>query len=470
MMTRDYGYKLYCMAHKIAKMLLQREGLQRNFRMVNVSPEYFSKQNRVEVNGSYINEIELSGNSIISKNNIFPIENIVEIGSNVNLKDSYEHKEKLHLALGVSNKDAVKIWESFINASVIPDGYRNSGLHYAGYISDNINEWCLPSWIWTNAALVRLYCSKGDIMKAVQIADLLMEQQQECGGWVVRNDYTLNGAIPTIAPNDSAYIANNAFIEVYKVTHKIQYLEVARKCADWIFKTARPDGMVWSGYDMKHKEWIKKHNIVDTGFTAGLFANLYEITKENKYKFFLERFVAQYIKLFYISSKKGFATSLNERDEQIGGMFARGQAWALEGLIPAYRVLKTIELKQVIEETTNNLLKEQLQNGGWAYNFTKPLMGEDCKAVAVIAKNLLEWNQIEPNGKINISAQKALAWCLKHTSNDNISKGGIFSFSMEGAIVHHLYTRTALVYASAYAIELYNILNNYGNNYSNERL
>jgi len=43
-------------------------------------------------------------------------------------------------------------------------------------------------------------------------------------------------------------------------------LEVARKCADWIFETARPDGMVWSGYDMKHKKWIKKHNIVDTGF------------------------------------------------------------------------------------------------------------------------------------------------------------------------------------------------------------
>ena len=96
-------------------------------------------------------------------------------------------------------------------------------------------------------------------------------------------------------------------------------------------------------------------------------------------------------------------------------------------------------------------------------------MGEDCKAVAVIAKNLLEWNQIEPNGKITISAQKALDWCLKRTSNDDICKGGIFSFCMEGAIVHHLYTRTALVYASAYAIELYNILTNYGNNYSNER-
>lgn len=467
MTIRDYCYKLYCIVHKIAKILIQGKGLQINFRMVDISPQNFSKQNSLEVNGSYINEIELSRNSIIYKNSVFPVENIVELGSNLNLTDSYKHNKKIHLDLGVSNLDAIKIWGSFINASIIPDGYRNSGLHYAGYISDNIHRWCLPSWIWTNSAIVRLYCNKGDIHKAVEIVDLLIKQQQECGGWVVRNDYSAIGAIPTMAPNDSAYIANNAFIELYKVTNEIKYLEIATKCADWILETARPDGMVWSGYDMKHKKWIKKHNIVDTGFTAGLFANLYKLTKNKKYKSFLERFVNQYIKLFYIPSKKGFATSLNKDDKQIGGMFGRGQAWALEGLIPAFTVLQTYELKLVIKETVNNLIREQLQNGGWYYNFSKPLMGEDCKAVSVIAKNLLEWNRIEPSDKIINSAKKALVWCLKHTSNNSICKGGIFSFNMEGAIVHNLYTRTAFVYSSAYAIELYNILNNYENNYSN---
>ena len=427
--------------------------------MVNISSQDFSKYQKIEIKGPYINDIEFNKPTIIMKDNLFPVENIVDIGSNMKFKESYEQKKESNSPLGVKLRDASIIWESFLDSSVIPDGYKNAGLHYTGYISDKINEWCLPTWIWTNAALVRMYCNNGNIIKALQITDLLMKQQLECGGWIVRNDYTKEGAIPTLAPNDSAYIANNAFIEVYKATNKIEYLEAAKKCADWIIKTARPDGLVWSGYDMKHKKWIKEHIIVDTGFTAGLFANLYDLTKENKYKIFLEKFVNQFIKLFYNSSEKGFTTSLNTHDKQIGGMFARGQAWALEGLIPAYRVLEADEIKQVIEATISNLLKKQLQNGGWAYNFSKPLLGEDCKGVAVIAKSLTEWNRIEPNDKITNSVQKALDWSAKRTASKGICKGGIFSFCMEGAVVHNFYSKTAFVYTSAYAIETYDILN-----------
>lgn len=463
MVTRELFYKLFCQFHRLAKILIQGEKAQINYRMVDVVSELFLKESLLNVDGSFINDMELETDVMLSKIDVFPKENLVEIGSNVHLKDSYQFKKRLELKRGICDEKSLTYWELFISSSVIPAGFRYGGLHHAGFISDNINEWCLPSWIWTNAALVRLYCSTGDLDKATRIADLLMELQQECGGWLVRFDYSKQGAIPTLAPNDSAYIANNAFLELFKVTKDIDYLTVAIKCADWIIETARPDGMVWSGFDMKLKVWIKNHNIVDIGFTAALFANLYEITLDSKYKVFLNRFVTQYIKLFYNPKSRGFATSLNEFDKQFGGIFGRGQAWALEGLIPAYRVLKTKEISDIIEEVVSNLLKMQLQNGGWAYNFTKPYLGEDCKAVSVIAKNLLEWNQIMPNPSIIISARKALIWCQNHTCNSGVQKGGIFSFNMEGAIIHNLYTRTAFVYSSAYAIELYINLNNYGN-------
>jgi uncharacterized protein YyaL (SSP411 family) len=441
-MFRNYSYKFYCTIHRVAKLLLQKSS-KTHFRMVSISPEDFSRNLEIEISEPYINDVEKR--LLIKKKYIFPTENIVEISSNLNLKDSYQKKKKSSIPLGVKFKDASVIWESFIDESIIPEGYKNAGLYYTGYISDDINEWCLPSWIWTNAALVRMYCKKGNIKKALQIADLFLKQQLECGGWIVRNDYTAEGAIPTLAPNDSAYIANNAFIELYKVTNKAVYLDAAKKCADWIIETARPDGLVWSGYDMKSKEWGKDYIIVDTGFTAGLFANLYDITQDNKYKIFLEKFVSQYINLFFNPSKKGFSTSINIQEQPGGGMFARGQAWALEGLIPAYRVLRKEKLKQVIDATISNLLE-------------KPLLGEDCKGVAVIAKSLMEWNLIEQNDQVVISAQKALNWCVKHTANKGECKGGIFSFCMEGAVVHNFYTKTAFVYSSAYAIEVYDML------------
>lgn len=361
------------------------------------------------------------------------------------------------IKMGAKPADAGMLWDSFIRNAQIPTGLDHAGTLYAGYIGE-AQEWCLPSWIWTNAATVRAYCANSSIDKAKALADKLAAQQQECGGWIVRNDYDKQGAIPMLAPNDSAYMANNAFVELYLATKEQKYLDIARKCADWIIETARPDGIVYTGYNMRDEKWDKSCVIVDTGFTGGLFSRLYEITKEEKYLVFLKRFVDKYIELFFIPSAHGFCTSIDKNDRQQGGMFGRGQAWALEGLIPAYKALKDEKVKAVIDDTINNLIKVQCKNGGWAYNLTKPLMGEDCKAVSVIAKDMMDWYAITKDERFRQSAEKALEWCRMHTAIEGEAKGGIFSFCMEGAIVQNLYTSCAFVYASAYAIELEQML------------
>lgn len=359
--------------------------------------------------------------------------------------------------MGANTAGASTLWDCFIRSAEIPSGLEHACTLYAGYIGES-QEWCLPSWIWTNAATVRAYCANSSIEKAKALADKLAEQQQECGGWIVRNDYDKHGAIPMLAPNDSAYIANNAFVELFLATNETKYLDIARQCADWIIKTARPDGIVYTGYNMRDEKWDKSCVIVDTGFTGGLFSRLYEITHKEEYLNFLERFVDRYIELFYNPSAHGFCTSIDKNNHQQGGMFGRGQAWALEGLIPAYKVLKDKKIKMVIDTTIDNLIKVQCKNGGWAYNLSKPLMGEDCKAVSVIAKDLMEWYAFTKDMRIRRSAERALDWCRKHTAIEGEAKGGIFSFCMEGAIVQNLYTSCAFVYASAYAIELEQML------------
>lgn len=357
-----------------------------------------------------------------------------------------------------SLEESINLWHKFISHSQIGGQVSGMNTHFAGYIAEN-DEWCLPSWIWTNAAIVRLWCETGELEKAKNLSNALMSFQQNCGGWIVRDDYDANGAKPILAPNDSAYIANNAFLSLYEVTKDKQYLNVAIRCADWIIETARPDGIVYTGYNMRDDKWDKSCVIVDTGFTAGLFAKLAEITGESKYLVFLELFVKRYIELFYITDKMGFCTSIDENNRQQGGMFARGQAWALEGLIPAYKVLKSDQIKTVIEETINNLLRQQRKNGGWPYNLTRKLMGEDCKAVSVIAKDMMDWYFLTNDERIIVSAQNALLWCINHTARDGEGKGGIFSYCTEGGVVKDLYTSCAFVYSSVYAVELEKQLN-----------
>lgn len=360
------------------------------------------------------------------------------------------------ISLGINSKDAITLWKKFINNSVITSGEFHD-MCYGGYIAEK-KEWCLPSWIWTNAAIVRECCFADTLAKISSLVSLLEDKQVRCGGWIVRNDYDKRGPIPMLAPNDSAYIANNAFLSLYRKTNDKKYLEIACRCADWIIETSRPDGLVYVGYNMRDKKWDKDCVIVDVGFTGGLFASLVELTNEEKYNSFLKHFIYRYIELFHIPGKHGFCTSIDKTNRQQGGMFGRGQAWALEGLIPAYTVLKDNRIKHIINDTVEHLMQVQLKNGAWPYNLTNPLMGEDCKAVSVIAKNMMEWYKITKNEHIKQSAYKALQWCYKHTSVTGEAAGGIFSFCMEGAIVQNLYSSCAFVYSSVYAIELHNML------------
>lgn len=447
--------ELYGLTHKTAKKILKKDNeLPPTVRLVDFPDSLFTDDALKLNDTSYINEIAINGT--VSKSQVYPIENLVSDTADNRLPLSFAHRSSIS-KIGCSVSDAPSYWKQFIENSVIPSGYRNEGIHYAGYIKE-CAEWCLPSWIWTNAAIVRYYCAVNEIDKAKKLGNLIIAQQQECGGWIVRNDYSKDGVTPQLAPNDSCYVALNCCMEIYRATKDAAYLDSAIRCADWCIKGARPDGLVYFGFDTKKQVWVKDRNIVDTGFTAGLFARLYEVTGKNKYRSFLEKFVDSYIKVFFMPEHKCFATAIDGSDRQKGGAFGRGQAWALEGLIPAYRVLQSKKVESVVDDTISTLLDTQLKNGGWSYNLLKPMMGEDCKATSLLAKSILEWNSIKPDKRYIDSASKALNWCAVHTETKGEAIGGIFSYTIEGAVVHHMYTSTAFVYGSSYALEVCGML------------
>jgi len=457
---RDAYYVVMCFLHRIAKKLLKKHREPIGLRFVDVTDKDIREGGTVVFQGLPNSQVRDVGDGKVSISQLYPVENACPKYANPHLQRSFTIK-RVRLRLNKGKRFSPNIWRSFINRSEIPIGYRNEGLRYAGYIASGRESWCLPSWIWTNAAIVRYFCSAGEIDRAVQIGARLLAKQDRTGGWVVRSDYTVTGEVPVLAPNDSAYIANNALLELYKATGNEIYLDSAIRCADWIIASARPDGLVWTGFGVSNSTWLKDYTIVDTGFTAGLFASLYMLTADDRYRRFLRSFIRRFVEVFYDPKSNLFATSIDKNNKMVGGRFARGQAWALEGLIPAYTVLRAGWIKEVILENTKTIISKQLSNGGWPYNFHRAYLGEDCKGVPVLAKALLDWHRVQNDQRLVVSAQNALNWATYRTSLYGDSKGGIFSYNSEGAVVHNFYTKTAFVYSTVYALEAWADLNEY---------
>lgn len=455
-------YIAMCYLHRTVKKILRRSRDPVGFRFVDVTSRDIDEDGMVSFQGLTNPLTKDTGDGRVSIDQVYPVENAVPLGSNPHLRSSFSPKTN---SPTTKPSEPVKeesfspqLWRKFLDNAEIPKGFRNGGLKYAGYIASGRESWCLPSWVWTNAAIVRYLCSVGDIEQATKITNKLLAIQHPSGGWVVRSDYSTTEEIPVLAANDSAYLANNALLAMFNCTGETLYLDAARKCADWIMRTARPDGLVWTGFDLKNEVWITTHTIVDTGFTAGLFANLYLLTAEDRYRAFLERFVERFVEVFYDPKAKSFATSVDKHNTWVGGRFARGQAWALEGLIPAYQALKSDWLEEVILSNISTIKGQQLSNGGWAYNFDKAYLGEDCKGVPVLAKALMDWKRVKDDSRLALSVEDALNWCATRTSRSGTSIGGIFSYNAEGAVVHNFYSETAFVYSSAYALEAWNAL------------
>lgn len=448
-------YYFFCFIHKTLKKAFGKENNNKNLEFVDITKNDYDENFNVNINkNSFISSTTIDKYKL---NHFYPTENPIIKNTSKHLKRSYKsnlHNPKKDL------RPVENLWKSFIERAEIPHGYKNEGLFFGGFIKSNINNWCLPSWVWTNAALVKYFCSINDLKKAEKLTDILLKKQDIDGSWEVRSEFHNEKEIPIKAPNDSSYIANNALIETYQLTKDTKYLLAAKKCADWVMAKSREDGLVWTGYDVLNKKWLKDFIIVDTGFTAGFLANLGKITNDEKYLNFLVKFVDRFIELFFDPDTGGFCTSIDKENKKYGGVFARGQAWALEGLIPTFQSIPNERLKTTIEKNIAYLIKNQLPNGGWSYNITRPYLGEDSKGVPVITKALLDWNRISPNKEIYNSAKKGIQWCKRKTSRSGDSAGGIFSYNAEGAIVHSNYTSTALIYSSAYALQVENQLKN----------
>ncbi len=326
----------------------------------------------------------------------------------------------------------------------------------------------LNSWIWISGIVIKLLCKvyqDTGVEKyhslAIQCGEYILKNQiskgPNKGAFMVRWDIGVDspiGIIPWLAPNDAAFLATHGLLSLYNLTHDESYLNSAFDVGHWILNQGmEPSGQLYVGFRLDRNEWDKSRLYVDAGFTAILFEALYNLTKEKKWKDALKIFIDFFIQKFYVDEgffyKTWFDSGKMDRN-----IFARGQAWALDGLISAFSLFEDKKYLDVILKVARYLVKKQNSNGSWNYFLNFRLLGECAKATPIIAYHLLRIYEICFEEEILLSAQEALIWCRNHQieSNHKVkqARGGIHSFTYEGASSSMREVDTIFTYSVAY--------------------
>lgn len=178
-------FRIYNDLRQLSRKIIKGSGAE-NFdkKFVSFNDHDFDSNGLLNVVGErregYINERPYS--KPISKEQVYPVENLVTNDrARKHLKNSYKKKTEFNAEYCREIVEAVAVWPKFIAASRIPEGYRNGGLLYTGFINE-YQQWCLPSWVWTNASSIRYFCRSNKVDKAKLLGDKLLALQNFRGG------------------------------------------------------------------------------------------------------------------------------------------------------------------------------------------------------------------------------------------------------------------------------------------------
>ena len=342
-----------------------------------------------------------------------------------------------------------------------------SGTFFTCYDLTN-KSYRLNSWVWTSGIVIKLLCkdyeetSKEHCLNlALKSGEYFLKNQVKNGlnegAFMVRWDISKDspiGIIPWLAPNDSAFLAANGLMSLYYTTKEEKYLDASIKVGEWIIREGMErDGHLYLGFRLDYNKWEKSKLYVDAGFTATLFEELFKASGNKKWADVLKLFIDDFINKLYV--EKGYFYKTWEKSNKIEkNIFARGQAWALDGLLSAYSVLKNKKYLDIILTIAKYLIKNQNKNGSWHYLINFKFSGECAKATPIIAYHLLRIYEILPDYSIIFAVKKALNWCYNHQYLNNISDentaGGIHSQTLEGAITSIRDVDTIFTYSVAY--------------------
>lgn len=377
-----------------------------------------------------------------------------------------------------STDDYGRALEFLLNSQITaPVSSQFAGSAYCIYDYTN-GCYRMPCWLWSDAPVVSVlldtirsgrypeyqeqmeYLARG-ICEVFLNTQILDEQEESYGAYVSRyryyshQDYSFNRLL---GPNDTSFSIKWAILPMYEYTADERYLRSARLGLEWVEKVIRMMDFVPSHYYFEDKKW-EDRAFVDTGFCVEGFQKYDEITKSDRYTELIDFTMKRYIRQFKLDN--GFFGQ-NYRPEKgvDSNLFARGQGWALEGLLACIKegVNKEEYLAQA-ESLADLIVANQNVSGSFSWSMgdydpstqMKQDTGDCEKGTAVLAWLLMELYLFLKKESYLVCAKKAIDWCSNHIKTDvREGVGGIAAAGICSGITGLPFLEVATGYANAF--------------------
>lgn len=257
-----------------------------------------------------------------------------------------------------------------------------------------------------------------------------------------------------ISPADTLFLAGWGWAPLYEKTGDARYLDAMISAARASDRILQGDVLIKQDYLTKERYWVD-HTLDESGFGLEGFAELVRLTGDPEYgrmgELYMERM------LTCLERPDG----LWERDwnRKQGGPSptncnTRGMGWAMEGLMAAHRMRPEGPYLAKAERMAEHLLKHQLPDGGWAFEFDKPreFLGMADKGTALWALLLGRLGNATGEEKYKLAASRAMEWCRneQYRGPNTDGHGGIIACSPASGVIYRPFFRMSCAYASAF--------------------
>ena len=337
-------------------------------------------------------------------------------------------------------------------------------------------------WIWTYGPAIKLLLDAAKIpeltsefgyeklMEAAKLIgeaslrfQLLDKTHPAYGLTLCRYDPKLfyaEGFTGYLSPVDSHFLAGYGWIPLYEATGDHRFLDAAVLQTEQIGRILTQDTIVEQDFVLKAGKW-KNWTMDESGFGMQGFAEVYKVTRDEDHKRTGKEYLDGLINvlenpdgLWYRNWHRNQPDRTDDRwpaGKPVGvpvlmkdGETARGNGWAMIGLLAAHRMMpENGHYLDKAKTLAENMLNLQLEDGSWPFKLYESASegGVSEKGTPLWSMLFYQLYEVTKDPRHLEAAQRALQWCMKkqYAGEDLLAAGGIVGTTWAAGLVYRNY-------------------------------